>query len=572
MLFPLPVLLLSTSGCLMTIHMPPPAPAVATNTFLAGAAKVDITPMPGVPMGGFAAAGKLSRGVWTRLYARAFVFEGPRGNAIALVSCDLWAIPAGFADRVAELVATEYGAPRLGREQIVVAATHTHHGPGNFSTSGIYNTLASSMMGFDEDLFQFLAHRVAWAIGQAWKNRHEATLERASAPLGGIARNRSLAPFLADPEHADFFAENQNLPIVATAFPAGGPEAYKAIDATLTVLRLHKAPRDPNDHEPIGVLAFYAVHPTSLGPPGEVYSADLFGVATTLLEQEHPASVFAVFNGAEGDVSSNWERQDRPSTLKLGRRFADGIRNLLSVPGSDESGPVRFEFERRGTDNLPKPSAGASMFSGGEPDWTFTRDAGFHEGMVDLKPKPVPPAEGRQWPKVNPTQNQLVKTDIPFDINAFLDGLMKLPRQLPVGVYKVGSVVFATLPGEFTTVLGRRIARAVQAATHANDSGAAGGAGQRVPFVLHDRTGVFAPALRGRRHALRHRGRPEDGRRAAGLGRGHRRSSGPAGTSRRRRPSKNTNPGTRRRSASINSTWCSRCPAWAARTTHWPTC
>ncbi|MGD9252174.1 MAG: neutral/alkaline non-lysosomal ceramidase N-terminal domain-containing protein, partial [Desulfobacterales bacterium] len=154
--------------------LPPPAPPVASNAFHVGAAKTDITPMPGYPMAGFATAGRISRGVWTRLYARAIYLEDMQGRSIALVSCDLWAIPGGLADRVAELVATEYSTPQLGREQIVLSATHTHNGPGNFSTSALYNFFASPKLGFDEKLFDFLSHRIAVAIAQAWQNRRPA--------------------------------------------------------------------------------------------------------------------------------------------------------------------------------------------------------------------------------------------------------------------------------------------------------------------------------------------------------------------------------------------------------------
>ncbi len=53
--------------------------ASPSGKFQAGAAKNDITPMPGFPMGGFSLAGKVSRGYWTRLYARAIYLEDEGG-------------------------------------------------------------------------------------------------------------------------------------------------------------------------------------------------------------------------------------------------------------------------------------------------------------------------------------------------------------------------------------------------------------------------------------------------------------------------------------------------------------
>ena len=103
-------LLCALAGCAsISGKLPPPSPPVATGEFRVGAAKVDITPMPGFPMGGYSAAGRISRGVWMRLHARAVCFEDAEGHSLALVSADLWAVPAGFADRVAELLSRDHG-------------------------------------------------------------------------------------------------------------------------------------------------------------------------------------------------------------------------------------------------------------------------------------------------------------------------------------------------------------------------------------------------------------------------------------------------------------------------------
>src|SRR5712672_3387835 len=76
----------------------------APASFLAGAAKADITPPPGFPMGGHSVAGHRARGYWTRLYARAVYMQDRRGHELVLVACDLWSMPGGLGDRVAELL------------------------------------------------------------------------------------------------------------------------------------------------------------------------------------------------------------------------------------------------------------------------------------------------------------------------------------------------------------------------------------------------------------------------------------------------------------------------------------
>ncbi len=461
--YPLLIVLL-TSCASISGSLPNPEPPVPPRHFQVGAAKVDLTPMPGYPMGGMAAAGKLSRGVWTRLHARAVAFEDAEGNSMAMVSCDLWAMPAGLADRVAELVATDYGAPRLGREQIVIAATHTHHGPGNYSSSPLYNTLASPEAGFDRDLFDFLSHRIAGAIAEAWQNRRPALLFRNEMALGGIARNRSLGAFLQNGEAAQqLLQENSDLQIVPTPFPIGGEEAYRAIDPTLTVIR---AEPGGAGGDPLAVVAFYALHPTAMGPATQVYSSDLFGVAATLVENALDGSVVAIFNGAEGDVSSNWRRQDRPSTLTLGAILADGIRKLIAQRGRDVTGPIRHGFTHTRLADLAKPISGASTFAGAEADWTFFRDAGWREGLTEEDPEGQIEGHGA---KKDPLAPDLVGTHLHVNLPLILDKIAKVPEEVPIGAYRLGKVTLVTLPGEFTTMLGRRISTSVAEAVRTRD-------------------------------------------------------------------------------------------------------
>mgnify|MGYP000007310690 CR=1 FL=1 len=468
---PIIVLIFATYGCMSAKIkglLPPPAPPVASNEFRVGAAKTDITPMPGYPMAGYAAAGRISRGVWTRLYARAIYFEDRQGRSMALVSCDLWSIPGGLADRVAELVATEYGIPQLGREQLVLSATHTHNGPGNYCTSVLYNLMASSQQGFDENLFDFLSHRIAGAISQAWQSRQPAALIRSEMHLAGIGRNRSLGAFLQNGQSAqDFLQENQNanIPTCTTLFPTGGDIACQSIDPTLTVIRAEPRPSDPTA-EPIAVMAFYAVHPTVMGSATEVYSSDIFGVAKTVLEQELGSSVVAVFNGAEGDVSADWERRDRPATLKMGERLANGIRLLIQQPGQDVTGPIRFGFTWCRLDDVAKPMVGASLLAGSEADWSFLRDAGWREGLVENDPARQIPGHGT---KMNPLSPELVHTWVPLNLSDLLENIAKLPKHTAIGVYGLGQVTIATLPGEFTTMLGRQIADSIAATTSTNE-------------------------------------------------------------------------------------------------------
>ena len=178
-----------------------------------GASRVDITPIPGIPLGGYSMAGKVSRGFWTRLYARSIYLEDSAGSSLAMVMTELMIMPAGLVDRVVELLhqqtiglASAVGAPltQIGRENLLMAATETHQSPGNFFSSQLYNSFSSPQEGFDPELFEFLARQIAKGIKIAHHARVKAVL-RTSHFVGPqsddyvidkFVRNRSLQAFL----------------------------------------------------------------------------------------------------------------------------------------------------------------------------------------------------------------------------------------------------------------------------------------------------------------------------------------------------------------------------------------
>jgi len=461
------ILLFTLGGCAgISGKLPAPVVTDRGDQFLAGAAKVDITPMPGYPMGGYAVAGYVSRGVWMRLSARAVCFEDADGRGLAMVSADLWAIPAGLGDRVADLVARRCRIRQLGREQIILAATHTHNGPGNFSSSKLYNQMASPEGGFDRGLFNYLAYRMADAIAEAWNERRPAVVSYSEAPVAGVVRNRSIETFLANGEDARaLIEENGSLPIRRTPFPVGGDDAYRAVDQRMKVIHVQTAGPNPST---LCVLAFYAMHPTVMNTTTEVYNSDVFGVAASLVESALGRStrgssdpVVAIFNGPEGDVSANWTRRDRSDAIEIGTTLADGILRLVEAPGENITGPIAFNYGYTSLRELAMPLSGASTLCGAEADWAFFRDAGFYEGMTQQDSSKQVKGQGtKRLPVEDDIGSRTLKSMYPWIVQSVLDP----PEMVPLGVYRIGPVVIGTLPGEFTTILGRRIRSAMAGA------------------------------------------------------------------------------------------------------------
>ena len=72
------LLLLGSCRATVSGELPAPAPRVATGSFRAAAARVDITPVPGYPLGGHSVSGTIARGHWTRLHARTLYLDKGR--------------------------------------------------------------------------------------------------------------------------------------------------------------------------------------------------------------------------------------------------------------------------------------------------------------------------------------------------------------------------------------------------------------------------------------------------------------------------------------------------------------
>ena len=477
------ILGLFACGSAPKIHAPPEVHE-GTGQLLAGAAKVDITPLPGVPLGGHSLEGGTGLALWTRLWARAIYLEDAAGEPLVLVAVDLWAVPAGLADAVLDRVREHHGLGHIGRAQLLIAATHTHHGPANFSSSRLYNRAASPAMGFDPDLHDFLTRGIAHAIASAATAKAPAQLRLESSTLPLVARNRSAAPFMQNPEAGELLAQNASLPTCPDApldAEAGDIDACRAIDPTLTTLRI-----DDLQGRPLALAAFFAVHATAMINRTHVYNGDLFAVATARAEAglararpELGDPVVALFNGPEGDVSPNWDQQGRPATEALGERLGaaigttaglgagqgqgqgagqgQGVDEAPAGCGSAISGPIASGFERialadqevgghlsapPGARTAARPLPGKALLGGAEDGRTR-----FHQRLPEGQTvqRHRRPGQGPKKPVVPPALFTML-----------FPGSM-VPREVPISVHRIGPLTLAGLPGEFSTIMGMRV-------------------------------------------------------------------------------------------------------------------
>jgi neutral ceramidase len=456
-------------------------PAHPQARFSAGAAEVDITPSPGFPTGGHGPSGALAKGYWIRLRARAFFFEDTSGRAAALVAADLFAIGGGLQARVAQLV-----NQRLAREgldvslppgAIVVAATHTHHSPGNFMTAAVFNQFGSSYSGFSRPLFDFLADRIAQAVvdaaAQARRRPHPVILRLYSGKTGHeLSRNRAPRTFLLNVDRERILSALEgDEPQPPCAPMPGEVEGHwadlkgcprlRAVDRALTVLELVE--RAPQGDTTAGAMVFFAVHPTALDPGAPLYSPDIFGYASEELKRRWGGAIVGYFNGAEGDVTTRRTVRDLADVAVLGERLARETARIRSgTPTAVESPPVgvssrlvdvsRKAQRRCGPAALADvPITGTAVFGGAEGDRTILYDLGWRDGVRGK------PGDG-QGDKMPALDSPLVR---PIRLTKDFAPPEMFPRALPLSVVGIGPLRALAVPFEVSTAQGMALREAV---------------------------------------------------------------------------------------------------------------
>ncbi|UCG48125.1 MAG: neutral/alkaline non-lysosomal ceramidase N-terminal domain-containing protein [Phycisphaerales bacterium] len=287
----------SLCGCApsvdITVTQPSPQSPLATGTPSAGAACVDITPPPGMPMGGYSLLANRGRGFRTRLKARLLYLNDGKGRSIVLVQTDLTAGSLLLHHKVAEAVAQETG---LSPGDIAITASHSHSAPANFFENDFYNKHMSSGQWLELRFLEFAARRIAAGILQAHRSSRPARIATGRRDIYGYNRNRSIQAYLLNENAPDLNAKD--------------PEAvFKAVNPALYMVRVDVAD-DGGSYKPLAAFSSFSVHATAITPPVQVYNADLFAYAQKDLEwtiqrryQTPWPIVHALTAGTQGDMA-----------------------------------------------------------------------------------------------------------------------------------------------------------------------------------------------------------------------------------------------------------------------------
>jgi neutral ceramidase len=439
------------------LPVPPPSGVAApVESLLAGAVEVDITPPPGLPKAGYSRNARTGTGFRSRLRARVLHLRAGTGS-LALVQCDLLGGSAVVHRLVARAVAGATDVPAAG---VLVGATHTHGGPGQFLGTDFYNRFASNEPGFDAAWAQRLASRIGAGVRQAAEQRRPARLAWGSAEVWGLTRNRSLTSYVRNDDVVDRRAERQR--------------AYVSVDPRLHMLRVDAVESDGGTG-PLAALVVFPVHGTGVPMRSAVYNADLWAYLTDELgvrvERSHGRRpVLGAVEGTHADVAPALHpgTAGHLEAARIGRGIGARAAALYAALDGELTDRVDLACGLREVDldrsraidgvTLPRwPAVGAALV------------AGAYENETPVVHRIPPFRPGH--PRRRAGGPHGAKRVLGGPLQRLILPLRGFPRVLPVQVLRIGDVALVGLPFEVTVEAGRRIEAAVAGRLAANGAG-----------------------------------------------------------------------------------------------------
>ncbi len=290
-----------------------------------GAAKVNITPPPEVPISGYYHK-RISTRIHDELFARTFVVECNE-QKIAVVTCDLIEIPASLANDVRRLAETRTGIPF---SHIMVSATHTHTAPV-IPFPGNINNLSDESAGMLAPYLNKLPQLIAESIVQADAGLKPAILYYGDVEDYSISINRRY--FMKDGS-VGWSLRPSNPGIIGPAGP---------IDPTVSVLYAESL-----DRKPIFTYVNFAVHLDIIG--FEEISADMPHYLSEILGKVKGSDMVTIFSqGCSGNVDHNPHGQD-PKTgpvvaEQIGYMMAGAVMKTFALMKPAEVGDICVKRE-----------------------------------------------------------------------------------------------------------------------------------------------------------------------------------------------------------------------------------
>uniref|UniRef100_A0A7N6BB39 Neutral ceramidase n=1 Tax=Anabas testudineus TaxID=64144 RepID=A0A7N6BB39_ANATE len=461
---------------------PPPSPEPQHDPYLIGVGRADCTGPPAeIPLMGYANPQQTAAGIHTRLYSRAFIVDDGR-RRVVFVTVDIGMVSQRLRLEVLQALQMKYG-DLYRQDNVVLSGTHTHCGLGGYFQ---YTLFMMTSKGYIKESTQPLVNGIVKSIDIAHRNMKPGRIFRNRGDLDDSSLNRSPHSYLNNPEDER--------------------HRYKwNTDKQVVVLKFTDL-----DGDGIGMISWFAVHAVSMNYTNRMVSSDNMGYASCLLEQdknpgELPGQVggfVAGFSSSNlGDVTPNTKgphcantglpcdylNSSCPvggtrmcqaygpgddmfdSTRIIGHKiyskelYANAVEEVTGFLHSAHQWvnmtDVTVQINATHTVSTCKPALGHSFAAGtidGGGDLNFTQGAvegdPFWDGIRDLVlGKPSNQTQECHHPKPILLSTGEMNWPLPWH-----------PQIVDVQIITIGSVAVVAVPGEMTTMSGRRLREAVQ--------------------------------------------------------------------------------------------------------------
>jgi len=417
------------------------------------------------------------------LYSRAFVIQDPTNNkVVAIVVADLWSGTKLLKDKVIEKLKTD-NLSDYGDENLLIAGTHTHSAPGGYTGYGLFDAPG----GADNLVLETYADSVAASIKVAHNSKALGKIYVNNGDINSeVGKQRSAPAYENNPE------DERN------RYPS---------DTDKEMLLLKFVHLSGGGETEIGTLNWYAIHPTDLGQTNTLISGDNKGYASKEFEQEMqrdrkvPNFVAAFANSNCGDVSGNVGTKiadangkpigtdDVANMTKHGDAQFKTALDLYDNATEEVSGVLEYWYTRidmsnvtiKGTKNQTWRYALGMSFAAGSTEDSIPRyelPKGTINTVEDVKEGLTEPLTGVYVGSAVKLAAGLFlqfagKTGISSQeekdghkpkpiVLTPLEEEHLVPFYLPIQLFSIGSFAIAGVPGELTTMAGRRLRESIE--------------------------------------------------------------------------------------------------------------
>jgi neutral ceramidase len=415
--------------------------------YLIGTGVYDITgPAAELGMMGYSDIQQRTAGIHTRLYSRAFIIGDVDGyDSVVFVTADIMSMSNAVRKGVMEKLHATYGG-EYTNHNVMLAGTHTHSGPGGYYGYALYDF---AIMGFDRQNYNAIVEGIYQSIVRAHNNLKPGKIKINQGNVEEeVGFNRSLEAYEQNPDAGDY---------------------SDSTDKQMVLLRMEDL-----DEAEMGMLNWFALHPTNIGKTNRLISSDNFGYASFYFESGKGTDYLAAdtFVGAfaqsnPGDTSPNlWGHPDGVHDYErmeiIGTRLLNRATELYDAADDHLYGSIDYRhiFIDLSEDGSLVQNGDACVAAYGLSSIGGSKEDGIgldvvHEGIQF----------GINWPAFTLVPEL---QDCHAEKVIFLPtGLFKphpwTPDILPLQILKVGNLAIIGLPVEASTMSGRRIRKAVQA-------------------------------------------------------------------------------------------------------------